>query len=286
MNNNNTYFLKKINKIIYLIVITIIALVFMFPLIWMIVSSFKTEPAIISDLSSLKAFELPAFNKNYFDNYVQVLHQLPIIQAELNSLFYISIIIVLSLIVNSMAGYAFARLKFPLKNFIFSVLLALIIIPGQTIMLPLFSIVFKFGWVNSYLGLIIPVIANPFYIFLFRQTFFGIPKEIEEAARIDGADIYTIFFRLVMPLAKPIYATVSILIFIAFWNDFIWPVMIISDPSKQTIQMALSTLFSIQPVNHGHIMAGLTFVTLPVLVIFLFLQKYYVQGIAGTGSKN
>jgi fructooligosaccharide transport system permease protein len=160
------------------------------------------------------------------------------------------------------------------------------IVPAQTIMLPLFSIVFKLGWINSYLGLIIPVIANPFYIFLFRQTFLGLPKEIEEAAKLDGANQYTIFVKLIMPLAKPIYATVAIMIFVAMWNDFIWPVMVISDPSKQTIQMALSSLFSIQPINYGRVMAGLTFVTIPVLIIFLTMQKYYVQGIVGSGSKN
>lgn len=282
----NLRFSDVFRKTLYYIGLTAAALLFMFPLIWMIVSSFKSEPAIMRDIDNIKAFILPQINGSFLNNYKEIFAQLPIIQAELNSIFYIVIVIVLSLIVNSLAGYAFARLQFPFKNFIFAVLLALMIIPGQTIMLPLFSIVYKLGWVNSYLGLIFPVIANPFYIFLFRQTFLGIPKEIEEAARIDGANSYTIFFKLVMPLAKPIYATVSILTFIALWNDFLWPVMIISDPAKQTVQMALSTLFSMQPVNHGHIMAGLTFVTLPVVLIFIFLQKYYVQGIAGAGSKN
>lgn len=275
-----------IKKILYYIALIITAIMFMFPLIWMVVSSFKSEAVIMSDVTSMKAFILPKIGKDIFNNYIEIFQQLPIIKAELNSFFYILIIIVLSLLVNSLAGYAFARLKFPFKNFIFAVLLSLMIIPGQTIMLPLFSMVYKLGWVNSYLGLIFPVIANPFYIFLFRQTFLKIPKEIEEAARIDGAGSYTIFFKLIMPLAKPIYATVSILTFIALWNDFLWPVMVISDPAKQTIQMALSTLFSIQPLNHGHIMAALSAVTVPVVVIFLLLQKYYVQGIAGAGSKN
>jgi fructooligosaccharide transport system permease protein len=284
--NSNSNFLKIIKKILFLIFLTILACVFMFPLIWMVASSFKTEPMVYKDLNSIKAFMLPAFNSNYFHNYVDVLNKLPIVKSEFNSLFYISIIIVLSLLVNSLAGYAFARLKFPFKNLIFTILLSLMIIPGQTVMLPLFSIVFKLGWVNSYLGLIIPAVASPFYIFLFRQTFMGIPVDIEEAATIDGAGTYTIFFKLIMPLAKPIYATISILIFIALWNDFIWPVMIISDPSKATIQMTLSTLFSIQPKDLSQIMAALTFVTIPVLILFLFMQKYYVQGIAGTGSKN
>jgi fructooligosaccharide transport system permease protein len=252
----------------------------------MIVSSFKNDSQIFSDISSVKAFILPAFNNNYFYNYFDCLKQLPILKSMLNSFFYIAIIIIFSLIVNSLAGYGFARLDFPGKKILFTILLSLMIIPAQTIMLPLFSIVYKLGWINSYLGLIIPAIANPFYIFLFRQTFLGLPKEIEEAAKLDGANQYTIFVKLIMPLAKPIYATVAIMIFVASWNDFVWPVMVISDPSKQTIQMALSSLFSIQPVNYGRVMAGLTFVTIPVLIIFLTMQKYYVQGIVGSGSKN
>jgi fructooligosaccharide transport system permease protein len=277
---------KQNNKLVQYIILLSLAVFFMFPLIWMIVSSFKNDSQIFSDISSVKAFILPAFNNNYFYNYFDCLKQLPILKSMLNSFFYIGVIIVFSLIVNSLAGYGFARLDFPGKKILFTILLSLMIIPAQTIMLPLFSIVYKLGWINSYLGLIIPAIANPFYIFLFRQTFLGLPKEIEEAAKLDGANQYTIFVKLIMPLAKPIYATVAIMIFVATWNDFVWPVMVISDPSKQTIQMALSSLFSIQPINYGRVMAGLTFVTIPVLIIFLTMQKYYVQGIVGSGSKN
>lgn len=189
---------------------TVVALIFMFPLIWMIVSSFKDDAMIFSDITSLKAF-VPAFKEDVFFNYKEVISKLPLVKAMLNSLSYIIVIIALGLIVNSMAGYAFARLKFPKKNLLFA---------------------------------------------------------------------------LILPLAKPVYATVGILVFIACWNDFVWPVMVISDSSKQTIQMALSSLFSIQPVNYGNVMAGLTLVTIPVLIIFLSLQKYYVAGIASTGAKN
>lgn len=160
------------------------------------------------------------------------------------------------------------------------------LIPAQTVMLPQFSIIYKMGLANSYLALILPALASPMYIFLFRQNFMGIPESIEEAAKLDGASAVRTFFQLIVPLAKPVYATVSILMFIAYWNDFVWPVMVISDTSKQTIQMALSSLFNIQPVNYGNVMAGLTIVTIPVLVIFLSLQKYYVAGIASTGAKN
>ena len=272
-------------QILIYIGMTVAALIFMFPLIWMIVSSFKDDAMIFSDITSLKAF-LPAFKEDIFFNYKEVLAKLPLIKAMLNSLSYIVVIIALGLIVNSMAGYAFARLKFPKKNLFFSLILAVMIIPGQTVMLPQFSIIYKLGLSNSYLALILPAIASPMYIFLFRQNFMGIPESIEEAAKLDGASAVRTFFQLIVPLAKPVYATVSILVFIACWNDFVWPVMVISDNSKQTIQMALSSLFSIQPVNYGNVIAGLTLVTIPVLIIFLSLQKYYVAGIASTGAKN
>lgn len=272
-------------QILIYIGMTVAALIFMFPLIWMIVSSFKDDAMIFSDITSLKAF-LPAFKEDVFFNYKEVLAKLPLIKAMLNSLSYIVVIIALGLVVNSMAGYAFARLKFPKKNLFFSLILAVMIIPAQTVMLPQFSIIYKLGLSNSYLALILPAIASPMYIFLFRQNFMGIPESIEEAAKLDGASAVRTFFQLIVPLAKPVYATVSILVFIACWNDFVWPVMVISDNSKQTIQMALSSLFSIQPVNYGNVMAGLTLVTIPVLIIFLSLQKYYVAGIASTGAKN
>ena len=272
-------------KILVYICMTVIALIFMFPLIWMVVSSFKNDAAIFTDITSLKAF-LPSFQSDVFFNYKEVVAKLPLIKAMLNSFSYIIVIIAFGLIVNSMAGYAFARLKFPMKNLFFSIILAVMIIPAQTVMLPQFSIIYKMGLSNSYLALILPALASPMYIFLFRQNFMGIPESIEEAAKIDGASALRTFFQLIMPLAKPVYATVSILVFIAYWNDFVWPVMVISDTGKQTIQMALSSLFNIKPVNYGNVMAGLTLVTIPVLIIFLSLQKYYVAGIASTGAKN
>ena len=272
-------------KIINYIVLIIVALVFMFPLIWMVVSSFKNDVQIFTDISSMKAF-VPTFMEDIFINYKQVVQKLPLLQAMLHSFGYISVIILISLIVNSMAEYAFARLKFPRKNLIFSIILAVMIIPAQTVMLPQFSIIYKMGFTNSYMGLILPAIASPMYIFLFRQQFLGIPESIEEAAKLDGASQVRIFFQLIVPLAKPIYATVIILQFIALWNDFVWPVMVISDTSKQTVQMALSSLFNIKPVNYGNVMAGLTIVTIPVLILFLALQKYYVAGVASTGAKN
>ena len=234
------------SKICMYILLTVIAVIFMFPLIWMVVSSFKDDAGIFSDISGIRAF-LPSFHADVFFNYKEVLARIPLAKAMLNSFSYIVVAILAGLIVNSMAGYAFARLKFPGKNIIFSILIAVMVIPAQTVMLPQFSIIYKLGLADSYTALILPAIASPMYIFLFRQNFLGIPESIEEAAKLDGASALRTFFQLIVPLAKPIYATVTILVFIAMWNDFVWPVMVISDTNKQTIQMALSSLFSISP---------------------------------------
>ena len=198
-------------QVLIYIGMTVVALIFMFPLIWMIVSSFKDDAMIFSDIPSLKAFA-PAFKEDVFFNYKEVISKLPLVKAMLNSLSYIIVIIALGLIVNSMAGYAFARLKFPKKNLLFALILAVMIIPAQTVMLPQFSIIYKMGLSNSYLALILPAIASPMYIFLFRQNFMGIPESIEEAAKLDGASAIRTFFQLIVPLAKPVYATVGILV--------------------------------------------------------------------------
>ncbi|MCR4690114.1 MAG: carbohydrate ABC transporter permease [Lachnospiraceae bacterium] len=275
----------KGQKIRAYLILTVVALLFMFPLVWMIASSFKNDAQIFGDISSIRAF-WPTFNKEPFFNYKSVVAKLPLLSSMLHSILYIFVTITLSLIINSMAGYALARIRFPKKKLIMTAILAVMIIPTQTVMLPQFSIIYKLHCTNSYLGLILPALANPMYIYLFRQQFLGIPESIEEAAKLDGAGQLRIFFQLFVPLAKPIYATVTILQFVLMWNDFVWPVMVISDTKKQTVQMALSSLFNIKPVNYGDVMAGLTIVTIPVLVLFLTLQKYYVAGIASTGAKD
>lgn len=283
MKKKNSIWIKKVILILFM---TVLALVFVFPLVWMVASSFKNDAQIFKDINGLRAFAVTSFNEKPFFNYQEVLAKIPIIGAAPHSFFYITIIIVLGMTINSMAGYAFARIKFPKQDLIFSIVLSLMIIPTQTVLLSQFSIIYRLGWTNSYLGLIVPALANPLYIFLFRQNFLGLPESIEEAAKIDGASRVRIFFQLVVPLAKPVYGTVTILTFIQYWNDFLWPVMVITDTKKYTIQMALNSLFAIKPVNYGNVMAGLTFITIPVLILFLCMQKYYVQGIASTGAKN
>ena len=280
MTPTNNIYRKNAGKIIITILLAALAFIVLYPFIWMLVTSFKPEAEIVSYPPKL-------FSGRFsLDSYINIWKRVPFLKYYRNTIIFSTAVTVTSLVFDTMAGYAFARLKFPKKNLLFALILAVMIIPAQTVMLPQFSIIYKMGLSNSYLALILPAIASPMYIFLFRQNFMGIPESIEEAAKLDGASAIRTFFQLVVPLAKPVYATVGILVFIACWNDFVWPVMVISDSSKQTIQMALSSLFSIQPVNYGNVMAGLTLVTIPVLIIFLSLQKYYVAGIASTGAKN
>ncbi|WP_332628549.1 carbohydrate ABC transporter permease [Halalkalibacter flavus] len=276
-----------VKNIILYIFMTLLAFIFLFPLIWMLVSSLKNEFQIFEDISSFKAFLPPAPNEGgYFANYVAAFERVDLFRYMLNSLIYTFGILICGLVVNSMAGYALARFNFPLRHFWLAVIIATLIIPPESIFLPLYVLVYNFGWVNTYTGLIVPFIANAFSIFLFRQFFLDFPKEIEEAAKIDGCSQIGIFFRIIVPLSKPIFATVAIFTFINHWNDFLWPLVVATEDQMRTIQIGLQYFMNQPPVQWGQVMAALTVTTIPMLLIFIFLQRYYVQGLAHTGSKN
>ncbi len=266
---------------------TLLAFIFLFPLLWMLASSLKNEFQIFQDISSIKAFLPPAPGEGgYFANYVLAFERVDLFRYMLNSLIYTIGIIVFGLTVNSMAGYALARFNFPLRHFWLAVIIATLIIPPESIFLPLYVLVYNFGWVNTYTGLIVPFIANAFSIFLFRQFFLDFPKEIEEAAKIDGCSQIGIFLKIIVPLSKPIFATVAIFTFINHWNDFLWPLVVATEDRMRTIQIGLQYFMNQPPVQWGQVMAALTVTTIPMLLIFIFLQRYYIQGLTHTGSKN
>ncbi len=261
----------------------------MFPLIWMLFSSLKDEFQIFRDMSSLKAFLPPRPSEvegGYFQNYIAAFQRVDLFDYIINSLIYTIGIIVFGLIVNSMAGYALARFRFPFAGFWLGVIIATLIIPPESIFLPLYVLVYDLGWVNTYTGLIVPFIANAFAIFLFRQFFLDFPRELEEAAKMDGCSQLGIFFRIIVPLSKPVFATVAIVLFINHWNDFLWPLVVASDESIRTIQIGLQYFMNEPPIQWGQVMAALTVATIPMLIIFIFLQRYYVQGLTHTGTKN
>lgn len=262
---------------------TIIALIFISPLIWMISASLKPEADIFAGMNSLSTF----WPKNAsLDNYISVFTRIDMLKYILNSLFYVFVIIVLDLIVNSICGYALAKFNFRGKNFLLTVIISLMVLPMESIMLPLYKEVADFGWVNQWAGLIIPFIAKCFSIYMFRQFFLDIPDDLLEAAAIDGCGPVKTFFKIVMPISGTVYATIFILDFVAHWNDFMWPLLVVTGEEKRTIQLAIQTFFGSPPIYYGPIMASLTVSAIPMLVMFIALQKYYVEGIASTGIKG
>lgn len=180
----------------------------------------------------------------------------------------------------------FSKFDFKGKNIILTVVLSFLVLPLESILLSLFFIVNKLGWIDSYLALIIPFIVKCFDVYLFRQFFLDIPDDLIEAAEIDGAGPFKIFMQVVMPISKPVFATVFILDYVAYWSDFMWPLLVITDAGKRTVQLGIQTFFTEPPVYYGPIMAALTIASLPMIILFLFLQKYYVQGISTSGIKG
>ena len=187
----------------------------------------------------------------------------------------------------SMLGYAFAKIDFAGRTWLFRLVLATLMIPGMVLLVPLFVLVSRIGLVNTYPALILPFLAGPFGVFLMRQFMQGIPDELIDAARVDGAGEFRIFLRVVMPLCKPALATLAILTFLGSWNNFLWPLVAASTEDMYTLPVALA-LYSVgqNSTNYGLLLAGSVVVVLPILVVFFALQRHFVQGLATTGLKS
>ena len=262
---------------------TIGALIFVSPLLWMIAASLKPEAQIFSDMSTLKTFWPSGAT---LDNYIEVFTRVNMLKFILNSLFYVFVIVILDLAFNSICGYALAKFDFPGKELLLTVIISLMVLPMEAIMLPLYKEVASLGWVNNWAGLIIPFVAKCFSIYMFRQFFLDIPDDLLEAAAIDGCGPIKTFFTIVMPISGTVYATIFILDFVSHWNDFMWPMLVVTGEDMRTIQLAIQTFFGSKPIHYGSIMASLTVSAIPMLLMFVFLQKYYVEGIASTGIKG
>ena len=271
-------------KILEYVLLTLLAFLFLFPMVWMIVSSMKLEADVYNNLTSWKAF-LPSLNPaNWFKPYQEILSRFSIFTYLGNSIFYSVTFAVGSIIINALAGFAFARIDFSGKKILFGLLLGLLIIPMETILIPQFTIINTLGLVNNRLAVIIPGMASVFNIYLFRNFFIAIPEEIVESARMDGAGIVQTFFRIMLPMSKPAVATVGVLSFISSWNDYIWPLMVLSDSSKFSMQVAITTINTTQPVYINQVMAVLTISTIPLIVVYIVAQKYIVQGLGSSGT--
>ena len=291
---NKTPVKKTVKEIIYHVVGIVLSLVFVLPILYMLATSTKTESAYAESVGTLNMF-LPDFANLgvAFDNYESVLLNYDIWKYALNSFVYAAIVIVLNILINGLAGYVMAKLVFPGKRLLSFLIIFLIVVPVETSIIPLYSIVkIMLGLKQemSVLGVILPAAISIFNIFLFMQFFQNIPKEYEEAARIDGASTLGVFFKVIMPLSKPILATVAVFCFIGVWNDYLWPSMILPAANDGSwpllpIQTALISIKSMEGITTGEIMASLVITSIPIFVTYVAAQKYIVQGFGTSGLK-
>ena len=283
MKKSSMKFSAAFSKFMFYFVNIVIGIIFVSPLIWMISASLKPESQIFANMNSLKTF-FPVSAS--FNNYVEVFARMNLPQVFKNNLLYIALILVLDLLVNSMCGYSLAKFEFKGKGAIMNLVVALMVLPMEAIMLPLYIEMSQLGWVNTLVALVIPFVAKCFSIYMFRQFFCDIPDDLIEAAAIDGCRPAGTFFKIVMPISKTVYATVFILDFVAHWNDFMWPFLVMTGEDKRTIQLAVQSFFGTQPVHYSAIMAALVISAIPMIIMFIFMQKYYVEGIASSGIKG
>lgn len=250
------------------------------PFLWALSASFKTLAEIASGAVNL----IP--KDPTLDNYREIFLREDLFPRWLfNSVFVASAVTAANLLFNSMAGYALARIQFPGAKIWFGIVLAVLMIPGQVTLIPTYLILKEFGWLNSYTGMIVPGMVNATFIFLMRQFFINFPKELEEASELDGLGKFGTFFRVVLPLAKPALAAQTIFIFMGTWNNFLMPLIILSDPAMFTLPLGLNT-FKGQYISYWNfIMAASMVFTLPALLIYVFFNRYFIQGITFTGGK-
>ncbi len=251
------------------------------PFTWALSASFKSLPEISAGGADFipKAFTL--------ENYKTIFLQEPLFGRWLvNSVIVAITVTLFNLLFNSMAGYALARIKFPGNRLLFVLVLAVLVIPGQITLLPKFLILKSLGWLNSYQGLIAPALVNATFIFMMRQFFLNFPKELEEAAALDGLNRFETFFQVVMPLAKPALAAQTIFIFMGSWNEFLLPLVVMSNPEMFTLPLGLNAFKGQYVTYWNYIMAASMIFTLPALAIYAFFNRYFIQGVTFTGGKG
>ena len=266
---------------------TLVALIFVSPLIWMVSSSLKPESGIFKGLNSLSTFIPQGASLN---NYQEVFQRINMWKFIGNSLFYVLVIIILDLFINSICGYALAKFEFKGKNALLTLVISLMVFPAEAIMLPMYREMADLGWINTWASLIVPFVAKCFSIYMFRQFFMDVPNDLLEAASIDGCGPVKTFFTVVLPISGTVYATIFILDFVAHWNDFMWPLLVVTGEEKRTIQLAIQTFFGSKPINYGPIMASLTISAIKKDTMertrINAEQRIHLQTMDGTGYKE
>jgi multiple sugar transport system permease protein len=270
-----------LNVLQYTILI-IFAVITLQPLLWAISTSLKSN----SEIFAVPPQWIPSIPQ--WSNFEAAWTLAPFQNFYLNTVYITALIVLGQLITSSMAGFAFARLKFPGRNVLFMFYLAALMIPSQVIMIPIFLMVRDLGWINSHLSLIIPSLAGPFGTFLFRQFFLAIPEELADAARIDGCTNLGIYWRIFLPLSKPALATLGIFTALNTWNSFLWPLILIRSPELYTVTQGLGLLRGLNQfeVPWELVMAGTVTAMIPIVIVFLLAQRYFIEGITLTGIKG
>lgn len=253
--------------------------VVIFPFLWMIGTSLKTFAESMQVPPKLFPSEFQ------WENYLQVTESINFAQAYLNTTFVVVGRTIGQLILCSMAAYAFARLEFPGKNIIFLLVLSVLMVPPQIIMIPSYGLMRILDWLDTYYVLIVPGIFNAFGTFLLRQFFMTIPKELEEAAKIDGCSYFGIYWRIFLPLAGPGLVALTVFSVQEAWNDFLWPLIMTSSNEMRVLSVAMAAFQGQYVTDYPLLMAAATMATLPIIVLFLILQRYFIEGIALTGMK-
>ncbi len=282
--------LHVVLKTLAVLFLAVLCVLFLFPVWWMVISSFKTEDMIYAQMDSWQTFLPGTWNvTDWFVSYQKLFSSFEYFgQSILNSIVYCSVTIAAVLLINSFAGYALARLEFPGSRTLTTVIILLIIVPVETSIVPQYVILSKLGLLSTDLrvvGYLLPGFVSAFYIFMFRQFYLGMPKELEEAAEIDGANKLVTYFAIIMPLAKAIFATVAIFTFMGAWNEYVFAQLMFPNPKNQPLQVFLQLVNTYNPKDLAVVMAALTFSTIPIAIVYIFCQRYIVEGVSFSGLK-
>jgi multiple sugar transport system permease protein len=272
----------RVRGVLRMVVLLIIALIFISPLVFMLLTSFKTR----ADATSIPPSWIP--EEWTLQAYQTILGSVstPVFTWFLNSVTAAVLNSILVVITASLAAYPLARMQFRGKNLVFGAIIATLLVPPVILVIPNYLIVSELGWLNSLVAVIVPTAAGAFGVFLMRQFFLSIPVELEEAARLDGANRFRTFVSVILPLAKPAIATLGLLALLTNWNDFLWPVYVLFSPDVQTLPAGLSTLQSANAVRYDLLMAGAVIASAPVLLLFVALQRFIVEGVSQSGIKG
>ncbi len=258
----------------------VILILVLFPFIWLVLGSLKPTQEIITYPPTLMPSTFT------FDNYRNVWNSIPLLTYLLNTVIFSGGVVALSLLLDSMAGYAFARLRFKGKQALFIVVLLTMMIPFQVIMIPLFVMESKMTIINTFTGLILPRATSAFGIYLMRSFFISLPKSLEESARIDGLGEFGIFFKIMLPLCKPALISLGVILLINNWNDLIYPLMLTSNTDMRTLSAGLAMFVGDKAIDYGAILASTMVSILPLIILYFLFQKYFISGIATTGIKE